>query len=338
MNREGFVATAAGFLLAGAVFAVMFWLVDAEAVVRALSRADAGLLAVVALTIVCWNASWGVALWNVLQAQGVTVQWYQALLVNAAGAFANHVTPFGQAGGEPVTAWLLSRTADTDYEVGLASVASLDAINVVPSLSFAALGATYYVGVVAVGDRLGYLPVAVVALALVVPVVAVLVWRQRRTVERYVGAALARLWRGVATLVPRLSPPRPGALRERVEAFVEAVERVASDRPRLAAALAFSALGWLLQSVGLWVTFVALDAPIPAYVAFFVVPMGTLGSVFPTPGGLGGIEAINVTLITIVTDVAPATVAAAVTIHSVGGYLLTNGIGALATGALGVRP
>lgn len=338
MSREGYVATAVGFLLAGVVFAVMFWLVDAREVLAVIRQGDLALLGVVGLTIVLWNVSWGVALWNVLQALGVDLEWYRTLLINAAGAFANHVTPFGQAGGEPVTAWLLSRSADTEYEVGLASIASLDAINVVPSLTFAVVGATYYIAIGAVGNGLGLLPVVVLTVAVVVPTTAALAWRHRRGLERRLGAVLTRLWAVVARLVPRMGPPRPDAITERVRTFVRAVERVADDRRRLAAALSFSALGWALQAVGLWVTFLALDAPIPVYIPFFVIPIGTMGSVFPTPGGLGGTEVINVTLITLVAGVSPATAAAAVTLHSVGGYLLTNGIGAAATGVLGVRP
>ncbi|MFB6072457.1 MAG: hypothetical protein ABEJ88_05755 [Halobacterium sp.] len=81
----------------------------------------------------------------------------------------------------------------------------------------------------------------------------------------------------------------------------------------------------------------ALGSHIPIYVPFFVLPLGTLGSVLPTPGGLGGTEAINVTALTVVTAVAPATIAAAVTLHSVGGYFLTRSVGAAAASVLGVQ-
>jgi uncharacterized protein (TIRG00374 family) len=332
VKRANVVATAAGLAAALAVFAVMFWLVDARAVYAAVTRADLGLLGVVAATILLWNLSWGLALYNVLRAQGLPVSVPLAAVVNAAGAFANHVTPLGQAGGEPVTAYLLARNTDTDYEVSLASIASLDAINVVPSLAFATAGALYFL-LARTGVDLGVLPLAVLAVAVSLPVLVAVAWRRR---ERVV-AGLTRLVRRVAGALPRVSPAAADGVGERVAGFAAAVERVATDRRRLAAALGFSALGWALQSVGLWVTFLALASSIPPYVPFFVLPLGKVGGVVPTPGGLGGAEAINVTLLVALTDAGAATIAAAVTLHSVGGYLLTTGVGAAATGVLGAR-
>lgn len=333
MNRRDVLATLAGLGAAAAVFAVMFWLVDAEAVLAAVARADVGLLGAVAGTILLWNVAWGAALWNVLAALDIDVPFHRAALVQAAGAFANHVTPFGQAGGEPVTAWLLQQVSGTDYEVSLASVASLDAINVVPSLTFATVGALYFLSVETGAEGLGLLPVLVVAVAVLLPVVALLTWRDR---DRLGGLA-DRVARRVVGVLPRVGEAEVEGLEERVNGFLGAVGRVAVDRRRLGAAIAFSALGWAAQAVGLWVTFLALDSHIALYIPFFVVPLGKVGSVFPTPGGLGGAEAINVTLLAVLTPAAAATIAAAVTIHSVGGYLLTTGVGAAATGVLGVQ-
>jgi uncharacterized protein (TIRG00374 family) len=334
VQRDALVATLAGLVTALAVFAAMFWLVDASEVVAAASRADPVLLAAVTGLILLWNVSWGLALWNVLQALDIEVSLSTALLVNAAGAFANHVTPFGQAGGEPVTAWLLHQTAETEYEVSLASIASLDAINVVPSLTFATAGALYYVTTATAGSGLGLLPVAVLAVAVGLPVAAVVVWRYRGTVSRPLGRTVGALGRRVVEAAPRLSPD---AVAERIDGFTDAVTRVAVSRRRLAAAVGCSGLGWAFQAVGLWVTFLALESSIPAYVPFFVLPLGKVGSLLPTPGGLGGTEAINVTLLVLLTGATAPTIAAAVTIHSVGGYILTTGVGAAATSALGVR-
>jgi len=331
------VATVAGFAGAAAVFAVMFWLVDARAVLDAVRRADPGLILVAAGTILLWNVSWGCALYNVLGALDIDVPVHTALLVNAAGAFANHVTPFGQAGGEPVTAWLLSRTTETEYEVSLASITSLDAINVVPSLLFATGGSLYYVAATGTGSELGVLPLAVVGGAAVVAVAVAVGWRYRDGARARVNRTLVPLVERASGLLPGRAPIDPDALAGRVAEFTGALGRVAVSRNRLAAAIGCSALGWAFQAVGLWVVFLALDAPIPVYVPFFVLPLGKVGSALPTPGGLGGTEAVNVTLLALLTGAGAAPIAAAVTIHSVGGYLLTTSIGAAATSALGVR-
>lgn len=336
MQREDLLATVAGLAGAALVFAVMFWVVDAREVFAAARSADPVLLAGVAGTILLWNVSWGLALWNVLRALDIRLPLHTTVLVNAAGAFANHVTPFGQAGGEPVTAWLLSKTADTDYEVGLASITSLDAINVVPSLAFAAVGSLYYV-TTQTGGELGLLPLGVLAAAVVLPIVAAVVWRYRTAIRGRVGGTVAAVLHRVVGAIPRVSLPDADDLAARLRGFTDAVGRVAVSRERLVAALGCSALGWAFQALGLWVTFLALDSFVPIYVPFFVLPLGKVGSVLPTPGGLGGTEAINVTLLTLLTAVSAPTIAAVVTIHSVGGYLLTTSVGAAATSALGVR-
>lgn len=337
MDSEHVIATAAGFLVAAAVFAVMFWVLDAEAVLAAGRQADLVLLAVVVGTILLWNVAWGLELWTVLRTLDVHTPIHTALLVNAASGFANHVTPFGQAGGEPVTAWLITQSTDTDYEVGLASIASLDAINVVPSLSFAVVGGAYFLSTTNLSLNLGMVPTSVLWAVAVLAVVAVLAWWFRERVRRHVGGAVYHVVRAVTKRVPRVTPPSRAMVTARIASFVAAIKRVGADRSGLASAVALSALGWVFQAVGLWLTFLALDAHIPVYVPLFVLPLGTMGSVVPTPGGLGGTEAINVTVLTVVTSVAAPTVAAAVTLHSVGGYLLTTSVGAAAASVLGVR-
>jgi uncharacterized protein (TIRG00374 family) len=123
-----------------------------------------------------------------------------------------------------------------------------------------------------------------------------------------------------------------------IAGYVESLEVVASDRRRVLAAVACSGGGWAIQSIGLWIAFRAIGVDIPLYVPFFVVPIGTMASILPTPGGLGGIEAVTVTLVTLVTGVAGADAAVAVTLHSVGGYLLSGTVGAGAAVMLGLRP
>lgn len=334
MKRTSLWTTVAGIVLVLAVFGGILLLVDASAVVAAIGRADPFLLVVVAGTILLWNVSWGIALWHVLRALDIEVPFYLAILVHAAGSFANHVTPFGQAGGEPVTAWLLSRQVDVEYEVSLASITSLDAINVVPSLTFATCGALYLT-VVGTGDEtLDFVTTVILAVAVLLPMVVFTGWRYRRKLGRVVGSVTAPVAHRIVTVVPLLSVSQLGALRERVAGFTEAIERIAVNGRRLRLVLAFSALGWAFQSIGLWVTFLALGSFVPVAVPFFVLPLGKVGSVLPTPGGLGGSEAINVTMLILLTDVGAATITAAVAIHSVGGYLLTTGVGAIATSML----
>ncbi len=334
-------ASAVGFTVAGAVLAVLLWLIDTGTVVAALRGADPALVAAVGATILLWNGFWGVALWNVLRALEADVGLPLAVLVNAAAAFFNHVSPVGQAGGEPATAYLLTRSIGSDYEVNLAAVASHDAINVVPSVSLAAVGAAYYATTATIDPDLRVLFAGVVAVAVSLPGVVAVAWRRRHGIERAVLGAATRVLEvadRIADAVPLLpAPPDPDVLADQLEGFLSSLAIVARNRRRLAAAVAFSAAGWGVQAVGLWLSVLAVGGSIPLVVPFFVVPLGATASVVPTPGGLGGVEVASVGLLALLTGLDAGTATAAVAIHSVGGYLLTSAVGAAAAGALGAR-
>lgn len=337
MNRRNIGATLAGFGGAAAILGLLAFFVGAADVLAAIERAQIGHVALVGTAIVAWLCLWGAGLRAVLAGVGADISAADAVLVNAGAAFANHVTPFGQAGGEPVAAWLLSDVSTADFEQALAAVTSFDTINVVPSLTLAALGLTYYASVATLDGRVRLIGLGVLVLAIVFVAALSLGWRRRAAVE----AGLIRLAvppvRVLQRILPFLSVLDADAIADRVTEFVASIERVASDRRRLAVALAFSTAGWSVQAVGLWVAFHALGAGIPAYVPLFVVPLGTVASILPTPGGLGGIETVQVALLVAATDVAPPTVAAAVAIFSVGGFFLTTTIGAGAVAALQSR-
>ena len=118
------------------------------------------------------------------------------------------------------------------------------------------------------------------------------------------------------------------------------IDRAAAQRQFLlvlGGLVAFSAGGWGVQVAGLWVALEAFGATVPPYVPLFVVPLGTIASALPTPGGLGGIETAQVSLLALATDVPAAMAAAAVAVFSVGGLLLTISIGAAAVVVLQAR-
>ena len=168
-----------GALGAVVVLAVLFTLVGPTAVFETLAAADRRLVAVVVGFALVWLAAWGLMLRAVLASLSVEVPTHTAIVVYVGAVFANNVTPFGQAGGEPVAALLISKVSDCRYETGLAGIASVDVLNVVPSLSLVFVGVGYYATTAAVGDRLvTAVTSAVVVIGTVVAVLA-LAWRYR---------------------------------------------------------------------------------------------------------------------------------------------------------------
>ncbi|MFB6107141.1 MAG: YbhN family protein [Halobacteriaceae archaeon] len=322
------------FAAAVVILVALVWVVGIDQVVAAfatLRPRDALLLVVVGLG---WLAAWGLALRAVLDVLDVSVGVGTAFLLYASAAFANNVTPFGQAGGEPFSALLISRATGSEYEDGLAAIASVDAINFAPSILLSLAGLGYYAAVVAVGRSLLSVLAVVVGLALAVTAAAVAVWRYRDHVEHrtavHVGAALQVLGRAL----PRVDPPTPATVEHKVTSFFGSIERVATSRRDLTLALTFSAAGWACMVGTLWLSLYALGFVVPLAAAMIVVPVGAIASVTPLPGGLGGVEFAIALLIIPTTGVSPATASAAALVYRGATYWLSVVVGGVATAYL----
>jgi uncharacterized protein (TIRG00374 family) len=299
MARENVRATALGFLGAFAVFAVLFYFAGVDDLIRTLQSADPGYVALVLATTLGWLAAWSVALRTVLGVLGVDMSYSKSFLIFAGAMFSNNVTPFGQAGGEPITAYLISRSADAEYETSLAAIASVDTLNFVPSITIALMGAIYYATEVALGTNrnLVLALVAVVALAVTVPSLGYLGWQRRYELETRVIRGLTPRIQWVAERVPRVPVPTKEGVEKRINGFFRAIERIATNPRGLAVALGMSALGWCFQMLGLWLSFKAIGVEIPLSIALLVVPIGAIAGVTPLPGGAGGIESVLVLLL-----------------------------------------
>lgn len=327
-------SSAIGFVLALVVLAGIVTLVGLGRVVDALFLADPSVLLGVVAVAVGWLAAWGLSLRTVLQILGANIPARVAVLVFAAATFANNVTPFGQAGGEPVSALLISRAADTEYESSLAAIASVDSLNFVPSIVLASLGIAYFSTEIAFGSRLRIAALAVGLLALAVPVAGFAGWRYRYEVEQAAIGALTPLVDTVARLFPRRSPPGESAIRARVEGFFHAIERVTGDREKLGLALAFSTAGWLCIAGSLWLSLFSLGWGVSFAVVLVVVPVGAIAGITPLPGGLGGVEAVIIALL-VALGVPGGVATAGVIIHRTATYWLPTVVGGGAAGWIG---
>ena len=338
MDSDQLRATVVGFLGAFAVLGVLLYLVGVGDLLEVLRGARPGVVALVVLVTLGWLVAWGVALRTVLGVIGVRISVVRAFLVLSGAMFSNNVTPFGQAGGEPVSALLIAKAADTEYENGLAAIASVDTLNFVPSISLALVGAGYFATETTFGTRLRFATAVVVVLALAVPMAGYLGWRNRYALERRVVGAVVPAVRRITDALPVFSPPDAAAVESRIGQFFAAIERVAADRTAIAVALAASTLGWTLQMVGLYLAFRAVGQSVPLSAMLFVVPMGAIAGVTPLPGGAGGIEAVLVAVLAALPAVSvPASVAlAAVVIYRGAVFWVPVLVGGVVVSVVGV--
>lgn len=297
MDADRLKTTLLGFSGAFAVLAVLLYLVGVDDLVIQLQRADTAIVGLVVLTVLGWLTAWGLSLRTVLSVLGERITALQAFLVFSGATFNNNITPFGQAGGEPVTALLISQTTDAEYERGLAAIASVDTLNFVPSITLALVGAGYFATEVTFSRDLRVATGIVLVLAVGVVAGGYVGWQKRYAVERRVVSLFIPVSGWIGRHVPRLRPPNAETLEQRIERFFQAIERVATNPRGLALALGFSTAGWLCQMAGLWLAFQALGISVKFSVMMFVVPMGAIAGVTPLPGGAGGIEIVLVSLL-----------------------------------------
>ncbi|MFB6160353.1 MAG: YbhN family protein [Haloferacaceae archaeon] len=335
-------ATVLAFSATLAVFAVLFYVAGVEEFLTVLRRADVRLVVLVVVTTVLWLVAWSVALRVVLGVLGVEVSPVTSFLVFAGAMFSNNVTPFGQAGGEPVTALLISRVTDTEYETGLAAIASVDTLNFVPSITLAVIGVGYFATEVTLGTNrnIALATVAVVVLAVGVPGLVYAAWNRRYGLEERVVGLLTPAIRWATRRLPRVPVPTVEGIEHRVDGFFRAIERVADNPRALAATIALSTVGWGFQMVGLWFAFRAVGVPIPLSIALFVVPIGAIAGVTPLPGGAGGIESVLVVLLVAapLPGVTKSVALAAVVVFRGAVYWVPVVLGGAVTAVVGVRP
>lgn len=328
---------AIGFGAAGLILTGLVVVVGTDGVIGALSALTVGDILLLAVTAIAYLLAWSLALRVVLQAVGVNASVGESALLFASATFANNITPFGQAGGEPFSALLIARATDSEYESALASVASVDTINFIPSIGLSIIGLSYYLAVVTVGDRLRFVAFVVAVLAVGVPLAGYGVWRYRPRVER----ALVRvLHPGVAlfaSVLPSVSVPGRSSIRRRVRGFFRAIERVGESRSTLLAALIFSTIGWGALAAALWIALSAVGYSVPVATALIAAPVGAIASVTPLPGGLGGVELAIVLVVVPITSVGAEAAASAALVYRGATYWLPTVLGGLATAWLEAR-
>jgi uncharacterized protein (TIRG00374 family) len=330
--------TVVGFAAALLVLAILVYVAGVEETIGTLQQADPGLSAVVLGLAVVWLSAWGLSLHTVLGAMDAPLSATRSILVFSAAMFANNITPFGQAGGEPVSAFLISEATDAEYETGLAAIASVDTLHFVPSIGIAVVGvASLLLRSVPLGRQFVVAIVAIVVLVAVFVAAVVLGYRYRHRIEHIVGRALTPIVQGLYRLIPTRSPPDPAAIQGRVDGFFSAIDRIAADRQAIVLASAFSAAGWLALSTALWVAVLAVGVDVPLAAALVVTPIGSIAGVTPLPGGSGAVEGAFAALLTSLGGISSGAAVAAVFIHRVATYWLPTFVGGGVATALGAR-
>lgn len=329
-DRRTTLKSAAGFVLAGLLLYLFGRVLGWAEVLAVLRSADPAWLAAAAtasaLCLVAWAKGWGL----VLRTVGVRVPLPSLVLAYYAASFVNYITPLGQTSGAPVSAYVLSTDHRAPYQESLASVVTVSGLNVAPMLSFAGIGAMALALRGAVPESLRLPLLAGGAATVSFPLVAYLLYVNKPRVVSGVSRCAGWCSR-------RTSLVDAAEIDRQVGNFFLLLERVGSSRARMLQVLVLSYVGWALFAAPMWFVAHSLGVTLSPLLIAFVVPASTLASVVPTPGGIGGVEAAMVLLLTTLGGVPVATAAAIALLHRLTSYWFIVGTGAVAAGWIGWR-
>ncbi|MBS3760328.1 MAG: flippase-like domain-containing protein [Halodesulfurarchaeum sp.] len=334
MNRRQIAVL--GFLGSLAVMGLLLSIVGLERIGTALSTASPGLLALVGLFGLGQVSAWGLSLRTVMGSLDEPVSRRKGIALYASAMFANNVTPFGQAGGEPVTAYVINRVTDTRFETGLAAIATVDAAHVFTSISIAVTGGLLTVTVFSPNQQLTLVVLGVLGLGVAVGVAGSLLVRYRRSIARGLEVPVADAIHRLGAAFPDRLANLLQTARSRFANFQGDLGRIAANQRTLVLALGYSTAGWLFEVGALSLALWGLGGPVPVATVLVIIPVGKLAGFVPLPGGFGSIEAMLVGLLVATTPVAGGMATAAVLLHRAATYWLPTILGGSVSLALGV--
>lgn len=313
----------AAFAVAVAVIYLLGVAVGWDATVERLRQGHLGWIAAACGSTLLCLALWTVMWREILSAMEIDVGYRQLVVTFYAATFANYVTPMGQAGGEPFVAYVLSRDTEASYEESLASVLIADVLRLLPFFTVAAVGVAYLVFRASLPDTLESSAALLLALAVLMPVAVVLVWRNRRRLEGYAVDAVRPLERRT----DRLSAE---GVAKRIDRLNTSMEKVAEEPRALLYAVVAAYVGWILFALPLYFSGLALDLPVSLLLVAFAVPVTIVTSFTPLPGGLGAIEGTLVVILTLMAAMTASEALAVTTVYRLTSYWIVVAVGGAA--------
>ncbi len=287
-------------------FGVLFWLLVIGAFVflsgpdnffESLDLIDSEELAVMLVAVAAGVVAMGLCFYVLSRNVGLGFSSVEAIFLNAAVSLVHNLTPFGQAGGVPIGAALLSTRSDSNYEECLAALSMKDIVSFVPAILVFVFGGAYIVVYTpSIPSELRPIVAAFTLMVLLVCAVVFAVYRYPRrakhVLKRVAGGVNRVLTR--LPLVPQLDPEE---LHGRLDRFADSIGDIATHRKTVVLSSAFATGSFLAQGTLLWLTLRAVDIQVPLALAIFILPVSLLASGLPLPGGAGGVEAVQILMI-----------------------------------------
>lgn len=313
----------AAFAAAGITVGALVLLADPGELLSVLAGADPALVALASGGAILAHVLLGLA-WDRVVGPVLPDEPRPALSLYFSTLFLNLITPFGQAGGEPAMAALVTRTSEAGPGEALGRMVAADLVNAAPFFTLTIAGAA--LGFATLGTRPLLVRVAVLSLVLLTVVVGavLLVAARQGAVPRLARRVTAGWGRVLGALgVPASSGLRadPGVMATEAREAMTVAGELRDEPGNLAWALGWNHGAALADVASVYVLLLALGATpeVPALL-LLAVPASMLAIFLPFPGGLGGVEASLAFLVAGLAGVPLATAAGAALLFRAASY------------------
>ena len=283
------------FLVSTGILVGLIYLTDVEKFIQSIRSAKLVYLIPAFFFGVAVFPFWGYVWYRVFQKSGIRMSYRKAIRIFMAGnGFMNAITPLGQAGGEPVMAYLVEKNSDASYEKAISSIFSADIVNGTPPITFI-LGGTAFL--IFFGSLNQFIVQAVYSVLLVTAVggaIVYLLWFKSGTIE----GAIFRLMEGISGKIGR-GEELVVSLEEKLEKIEESFKAIGDDPMYLLKTSLVAHVGWLMQVFNFVLIMHSLGYTPDFTPVYFVVVFAGLANFSPTPGGSGTYEAAMAGLVTV---------------------------------------
>ena len=306
------------------ILLVMLWFVGIDQVIDALKMANLGFIALAIatqiFTYVLYTLRWQIL--NRLADMDVSIK--DLLPMILVGLAVNNITPSGRGGGEPVRAYLLSKSnEDYHFEDSFATVVADRALDTFP---FVVLAAITIASMAFFFDfDLWLLVVMVLAVIAIVAVLVIIIYmcinpNFGKRVDGWIIGLVRRFYK-------KNSEKLENQIHEAISGFQETMKIVISNKKGLAYSLTLSFVIWIFEITRVYFVFLAFGANVNPIIIGEVFIVACLVGMIPLlPGGLGAIDGLMIVFYS-AAGIAPSVSAAATVIERLISFWMTTIIG-----------
>jgi uncharacterized protein (TIRG00374 family) len=201
------------------------------------------------------------------------------------GNFLNSVTPFGNIGGEPFMAYIVSKNTESEYERCLSGVVSADIVNLIPIFTYTTIGILYIVVFSAGNQLIRNALYATILATTALLLLSFLLFSRQKWPRKRISSILNHLE------TVKIKPESIELLKNKLRFLKDNFEEAADDKTFLAKNAAIAHLIPLAQFLCLYFILSGLGVTPKIVAIYFTVMISGITYFSPTPGGSGAFEA-----------------------------------------------